>query len=94
MNDAESHLARIKSIDEGKRRKNIIVLGAGMAGLVAAYELKALGHQVRIFEGSNRAGGRVHTHRFSDGTHGELGAMRIPKHHELVPVVCTKIPRR
>jgi monoamine oxidase len=81
MNDVESHLARIKSIDKDKRRKNVIVLGAGMAGLVAAYELKTLGHQVRIFEGSNRVGGRVHTHRFSDGTHGELGAMRIPKHH-------------
>jgi monoamine oxidase len=49
MNDVESHLARIQSIDKGKRRKNVIVLGAGMAGLVAAYELKTLGHQVRIF---------------------------------------------
>jgi monoamine oxidase len=64
--------------------KTITVLGAGVAGLVAAYELERLGHRVRIMEGSNRIGGRVHTHRFGNGKgapFAELGAMRIPVGH-------------
>ncbi|WP_436790699.1 flavin monoamine oxidase family protein [Yinghuangia sp. YIM S10712] len=64
----------------------IAVLGAGIAGLVAAYELEALGHRVTVLEGSERIGGRIHTHRFGtadDAPHAELGAMRIPATHEL-----------
>ncbi len=65
--------------------KQITILGAGIAGLVAAYELEKLGHQVEILEGSPRIGGRVWTHRFGDepdAPYGELGAMRIPKEHQ------------
>jgi monoamine oxidase len=65
-------------------RKHVTILGAGIASLVAAYELERLGHQVDIIEGSPRIGGRVWTHRFGDGLdapYGELGAMRIPKEH-------------
>ncbi len=65
--------------------KQITILGAGIAGLVAAYELEKLGHQVEILEGSSRIGGRVWTHRFGnqpDAPYGELGAMRIPKEHK------------
>lgn len=79
----EAELAQIKNInkDKGDAKKTITILGAGMAGLVAAYELRKLGHEVRIFEANDRVGGRVWTHRFSDGTYGEFGAMRIPLHH-------------
>jgi len=61
------------------------VLGAGMAGLVAAYELSKLGHDVTILEARMRPGGRVHTLRepFSDGLYAEAGAARIPDNHEL-----------
>jgi monoamine oxidase len=65
--------------------KKITILGAGIAGLVAAYELEKLGHQVEILEGSPRIGGRVWTHRFGSGAdapYGELGAMRIHKEHQ------------
>lgn len=64
--------------------KKITIIGAGIAGLVAAYELEQLGHQVEILEGSRRIGGRIHTHRFRSGPAGplvELGAMRIPAKH-------------
>ena len=67
--------------------KRVTILGAGIAGLVAAYELERLGHQVDIMEGSPRIGGRIWTHRFGDGPsapYGELGAMRIPSDHEYV----------
>jgi monoamine oxidase len=66
-------------------RARITVIGAGIAGLVAAYELEQLGYHVEIVEGSRRIGGRIQTHRFGpqpDAPYAELGAMRIPtKHH-------------
>ena len=77
----ESVLAEIDQIDSGRARKNILVLGAGMAGLVAAYELSRLGHFVRVIEAQNRVGGRVLTKRFTDDDYHELGAMRIPASH-------------
>ncbi len=66
-------------------KKHITVLGAGIAGLVAAYELEVRGHTVDIMEASNRIGGRVWTHRFGtekDAPYAELGAMRIPSDHQ------------
>ena len=44
-----------------KYRKDVIIVGAGMAGLVAAYELKRAGHRVTIVETQDRVGGRVKT---------------------------------
>ncbi len=64
--------------------KRITIIGAGIAGLVAAYELEQLGHHVEVLEGSRRIGGRIHTHRFRSGPAAplvELGAMRIPTKH-------------
>ncbi|HEX5890682.1 MAG TPA: FAD-dependent oxidoreductase [Pyrinomonadaceae bacterium] len=65
--------------------KKVLVLGAGLAGLVAAYELTQLGHDVTVLEARTRPGGRVHTLRepFSDGLYAEEGAARIPENHEL-----------
>jgi monoamine oxidase len=66
---------------EGKRR--VVVVGAGLAGLTCAYELRKLGFEVVVLEGQGRAGGRVQTLR--DGLDPELsaeaGATRIPDTH-------------
>ncbi|MEY4511947.1 MAG: hypothetical protein RLZZ450_4069 [Pseudomonadota bacterium] len=43
--------------------KNVVVLGGGIAGLVAAYELRKGGYQVRVLEARSRPGGRVFTLR-------------------------------
>ena len=43
--------------------QKIIVIGAGMSGLVAAYELVRAGHDVTILEARDRIGGRVLTMR-------------------------------
>jgi len=63
----------------------VLILGAGMAGLVAAHELSKLGHEVIVLEARTRPGGRVHTLRepFSDGLYAEAGAARIPDNHDL-----------
>ncbi|MFD5465877.1 flavin monoamine oxidase family protein [Kitasatospora sp. NPDC127059] len=65
-------------------RGRIAVVGAGVAGLVSAYELQRRGFDVVVYEQANRPGGRVRTHRFWDGTHVDLGAMRIPGNHHCV----------
>ncbi len=65
----------------------VLVLGAGVAGLVAAMVLRARGHDVLVLEASQRIGGRVWTHRFEHAGrtyHGELGAMRLPASHRRV----------
>ncbi len=57
--------------------KKVIVVGAGLAGLAAAYEMVKRGHDVTVLEAQTRPGGRVHTLRepFADGLHAEAGAM-------------------
>jgi monoamine oxidase len=56
--------------------KKVIVIGAGLAGLAAAYELTQAGHEVTVLEVQLRPGGRVRTLRepFSDGLYAEAGA--------------------
>lgn len=70
----------------GPPRRRVAVIGAGLAGLVAGYELKRRGFDVTIFEARNRPGGRVFTLRepFTGGQHAEAGAMFIPSSHDLV----------
>ena len=69
--------------------KRVIVLGAGIAGMVAGFELKRQGHEVSILEAQNRVGGRVHTIRdFAPGLYAEAGAMRIPRVHDLTLAYC------
>ncbi len=79
----EQQLEKIQKADQGRPRKKILILGAGMAGLAAGYELAQRGHQIQIFEAEkSRLGGRILTHRFKNGQYGELGAMRIPAAHD------------
>jgi monoamine oxidase len=72
-------------------RKRVVVLGAGIAGLVAAYELKQQGHDVIVLEAQNRVGGRILTCRdFAPGLYAEFGAMRIPRSHTLTLYYCSR----
>ncbi|XP_028415824.1 L-amino-acid oxidase-like [Dendronephthya gigantea] len=62
---------------------DVIIVGAGMAGLAAAYELKREGLKVKILEQTDRYGGRVFSYDeknggLAPGLYGEAGAMRLP----------------
>ena len=64
--------------------RSVLILGAGLSGLTAAYELQKKGYTVTLLEGRERIGGRVWTLRdgFADGQVAEIGAVRIPDVHE------------
>lgn len=69
--------------------KRVLIIGGGMAGLVAAYELKRQGHQPVVLEAQSRVGGRIYTLRsFAPGLYAEAGAMRIPRSHDLTMEYC------
>ena len=67
----------------GKNIK-VAVIGAGDAGLAAAFELRKIGCNITLFEASQRIGGRVSTYYFDRNKkhYGELGPMSIPVSHE------------
>lgn len=64
-------------------RKRVVVVGAGLAGLSAAYELHRAGHHVQVLEARQRCGGRVHTLRapFRDAQYAEAGAVYVLDTH-------------
>ena len=60
-----------------RQPQRVLVLGAGLAGLAAAWELVEAGHEVTVLEARSRPGGRVRTLRsvFAGGLHAEAGGM-------------------
>ncbi len=61
----------------------IVVVGGGLAGLVATYRLQQAGHAAELHEASSRLGGRCWTIRgaFADGQIGEHGGELIDNGH-------------
>ncbi|GBC59388.1 amine oxidase [Desulfonema ishimotonii] len=86
------HPDGIGHIPEKKQGAKIAVIGAGCAGLCAAYELMKTGLHPVIYEsakhpdGTPRIGGRCYTYRFPGDPEAfaELGAMRFPPVHRLL----------
>jgi len=92
--------------DFGKGKK-VVILGAGIAGLVAAYELRKAGFDCTILEARNRPGGRSWSVRngskveFTDGTVQECtwqdggylnaGPARIPSIHTHLLAYCHEL---
>ena len=88
----------------GKSGTSVLVLGAGLAGMLAAYELRRAGYEVRVLEFQNRSGGRnfslrggdsltelgghTQTCEFAPGNYINPGPWRIPYHHQALLHYC------
>lgn len=77
MNIAKAKAAR------AAKAPRVAVVGAGLAGLSAAYRLKQAGIHAQVYEASNRVGGRCWTGRndFNDGQMYEHGGELINSSH-------------
>src|SRR5438874_9416615 len=86
---------------------SVLVLGAGLAGMTAALELRAAGYKVQVLEFNSRPGGRNWTIRggdsftelggttqtcgFEDGLYLNPGPWRIPYHHRALLDYCKRL---
>lgn len=66
---------KIQQVKE-KRREKIIIIGAGISGLIAAQKLMSFGFEVLIFEARDRVGGRIATFRKGNYV-ADIGAMVV-----------------
>jgi len=86
---------------------SVLILGAGLAGMTAALELRKAGYKVQILEFNSRAGGRNWTLRggdsftelggfkqtceFEQGLYINPGPWRIPYHHRALLDYCRRL---
>ena len=86
---------------------SVLVLGAGLAGMTAALELRKAGYKVKVLEFNGRPGGRNWTLRggdrftelggaaqtcaFEEGLYLNPGPWRIPFHHRAVLDYCKRL---
>ena len=73
------HPSGLGSVPAQKHGTEVAIIGAGMAGMTAAYELMKMGLKPVIYEAA-RIGGRLRSQKFegADGIIAELGGMRFP----------------
>ena len=75
-----SHTKGIGQIPENRYGTEVAIIGAGVSGMVAAFELMKLGVKPVIYE-TGRMGGRLRSEHFANATGvvAEMGGMRFPK---------------
>ena len=97
---AESNYTGPINLQDAPKGSSVLILGAGIAGLVAAYELRRAGYDVTVLEYNRWAGGRAWTIRggdeytelggfkqrceFDEGLYLNPGPWRIPFHHHAI----------
>lgn len=89
---ASAHSGRSAAQNAPPTSKNVLVVGAGLAGLAAAYELSKSGFGVTVLEARSRPGGRVRTYRdpFADGLYAEMGAEYVDADDEYAHKYCSE----
>ncbi len=102
----EAGTGRPLQLPRARSGTRVAVLGAGIAGLVSAFELKQAGYEVTIIEARQRVGGRNWTLRrgtriemtdgstqtcgFAEGQYFNAGPARLPSHHRTVLGYCQR----
>jgi monoamine oxidase len=103
---AESPYGGPIRLDGDPRGASVLVLGAGLAGMTAAFELRRAGYKVQVLEYNSRPGGRNWSVRggddytelggarqicrFDDGQYLNPGPWRIPHHHYALLDYCKR----
>ena len=74
----------------------VIVVGAGLSGLVSGMRLQEAGHEVVVLEARDRVGGRVLTVRdgFEDGQYADVGAMILYEGQPNILELCRALRAR
>jgi monoamine oxidase len=72
---AGAAVAALPKSSEAARSADVIVVGAGLAGLTAARRIVQAGRSVIVLEARDRVGGRVLNHTLGSGDYAELGGM-------------------
>jgi monoamine oxidase len=81
---ASTHREAGLKFSQAAPRRKVAVIGAGFAGLCAAFELQGLGYEVTVYEARDRVGGRVHSlGDFVEGRIAEGGGELIGSTHPL-----------
>ena len=104
---APSPYAGPVQLDGNPKGASVLILGAGVAGMTAALELRNAGYQVQVLEYNARAGGRNWTLRggdrftelggetqscqFDEGLYFNPGPWRIPHHHTALLDYCRRL---
>jgi oxygen-dependent protoporphyrinogen oxidase len=77
----------VRELSQQRSKPAIVVIGAGIAGLVAAYNLKKQGFSVTVLESDSRVGGRMKTANL-DGVETDLGAQFLSTSYStLIPLI-------
>ena len=106
MAPASTYTGPVK-LEGDAKGASVVILGAGLAGLVAAFELRKAGYKVQVLEYQNRVGGRSWTLRggdvftelggatqkvgFEQGLYFNPGPWRIPHHHRGILDYCARL---
>ena len=103
---AETQFNGPPRLSGARKGASVLVLGSGLAGMLAAYEMSKAGYKVQILEYQNRAGGRNWTLyggdsytelggatqkvAFTSGNYLNPGPWRIPFHHRTLLHYCNQ----
>jgi len=100
----EAAASKVRLAEGSGQGKRVVILGAGIAGMVAAWELQKAGYNCTILEARSRVGGRNWTIRngtrvemtdgttqtcsFADGHYFNAGPARLPSQHVTMLSYC------